>query len=201
MELWHDIKQGVKHVLWCDGLKESSTVNASKTRKRSKKKNDSESDSDEDVETVTNKKKKQYRKDEKLEEVVGELKAQHGQQYTPMQYRIWGEMIIGGLYSSKTECPSTSMFVRAGGNQPKKKSDVAEALSEVAKHVSAAFSGAVPLGRSASGTTASPAKSIDNRSKCYKKLGELNSLKSAGVLTEDEYQCEKEAIMATLKKL
>ena len=102
-----------------------------------------------------------------------------------MQYRIWGE-IIGGLYSSKTECPSTSMFVRAGGDQPKKK-------SEVAKHVSAAFSGAVPSGRSASGTTASPAKSIDNRSKCYKQLGELNSLKSAGVLTEDEYQCEKEA--------
>ena len=108
-------------------------MNTSKTRKGSKK-NGSESDSDEDVETVTNKKKKQCRKDEKLE-VVSELKALHGQQYTPMQYRIWGEMIIGGLYSSETECPSTLMFARAGGNQPKKKSDFAEALSEVAKRV------------------------------------------------------------------
>ena len=86
-EILHDIKQRVKHVLWCDhdGLKESRTVNTSKTRKRSK--NDSESDSDDVVETVANKKKKQCCKDEKLE-VVSELKALHGQQYTPMQYRI-----------------------------------------------------------------------------------------------------------------
>ena len=200
-EIWSDVKRGVKHVLWCDGLKERNTV-LSKTRKRSKKK-DSESDSDEDVvETVTNKKKKQTRKDEKLEEIVTDLKEMHGQQYTPMQYRIWGEMIVGGLYSSKNECPSTSMFSRAGGKEPpKKKSDVAEALGEVAKHVSAAFSGAIPSTRSSSGNKASPAKSIDNRSKCYKQLGELNALRSAGVLTEEEYQSEKEAIMATLKKL
>ena len=131
-----------------------------------------------------------------------ELKEMHGQQYTPMQYRIWGEMIIGGLYSSKTVSPNTSMFSRAGGKEPaKRKSDVAEALGEVAKHVSAAFSGALPSARSSSSNTASPAKSIDNRSKCYKQLGELNSLKNAGVLTEEEYQTEKEAIMGTLKKI
>ncbi len=53
------------------------------------------------------------------------------------------------------------MFSRAGGKEPsKKKSDVAEALGEVAKHVSAAFSGAMPSTRSSSGNTASPAKSI-----------------------------------------
>ena len=132
---------------------------------------------------------------------MSELKALHGQQYTPMQYRIWGEMIASGLYSRKSDCPNISMFARAGGSQPKKKSDVAEALSEVAKHVSAAFSGAVPAAKSANGDVASPAKSIDNRSKCYQQLGELNNLKSAGVLTEEEYRCEKEAIMATLKKI
>jgi hypothetical protein len=68
----------------------------------------------------------------------------------------------------------------------------------VAKHVSAAFSGAIPSTRSSSGNIASRAKTIDTRSKCYKQLSEL---KSAGVLTEEEYQSEKEAIMATLKKL
>ena len=39
------------------------------------------------------------------------------------------------------------LFVRAGGKEPKKKSeksDVAEVLGEVAKHVSAAFSGVAP---------------------------------------------------------
>lgn len=138
----------------------------------------------------------------KLEETVTELKELHGQQFTPMQYRIWGEMIIGGLYSSKTESPNTSMFSRAGGKEPpKRKSDVAVALGEVAKQVSAAFSGALPSTKSSSSSTASPAKSIDNRSKCYKQLGELNDLRNAGVLTEEEYQSEKGAIMGTLKKL
>ena len=87
-EIWNDVKRGVNHILWCDGLKESNTM-SSNTRKRSK---DSESDSDEDVvKTVTNKKKKQSRKDEKLKEIVTELKELHGQQYTPMQYHIWGK--------------------------------------------------------------------------------------------------------------
>ena len=50
-------------------------------------------------------------------------------------------MIVDGLYSTKNDCPSTSMFSRADGKEPpKRKSDVAEALGEVAKHVSAAYS-------------------------------------------------------------
>ena len=47
----------------------------------------------------------------------------------------------------------------------------------------------------------SPAKSIDNRSKCYKQLNELNGLKMAGVLSPEEFDTEKEAIMSVLKTL
>jgi hypothetical protein len=32
-----------------------------------------------------------------------------------------GRMIIGGLYSSKTDAPNTSMFSGAGGKEPKKR--------------------------------------------------------------------------------
>ena len=208
MEVWNDVKKGVKVVLWCDGLKESNSTTA-KPRKRSKKMIDSDSDSDEDAVVTSGrsaKKKKKSDNDEKLEKIVNELKELHEQQYTPMQYRIWGEMIIGGLYLSKTKAPNTSMFSRAGGKEPKKKSEVAEALDEVAKHLSSAFAGVVPSGKHASTSTsysvvASPAKSIDNRSKCYKQLGDLSELRSSGVLTEEEYLHEKEAIMITLKKL
>ena len=54
-------------------------------------------------------------------------------------------MIIGGLYSSKTDAPkfNNSMFSRAGGKEPKKKSEVAEAIGEVAKHLSSAIAGIV----------------------------------------------------------
>ena len=47
----------------------------------------------------------------------------------------------------------------------------------------------------------SPARVIDNRSKCYKQLGELRSLKDSGLLSEAEYTSERAAIMSTLKSL
>ena len=43
-----------------------------------------------------------------------------------------------------------------------------------------------------------PARIIDNRSKCYKQLGEL---KESGLLSEAEYTTERAAIMSTLKNL
>ena len=80
---------------------------------------------------------------------------------------------------------------------------MAEALGEVAKHISTAFTGVLFSAKpSSSSAVASPANSIDNRSKCYKQLGDLNELRThSGVLTEEEYHSEKEAIMITLKKL
>jgi hypothetical protein len=47
----------------------------------------------------------------------------------------------------------------------------------------------------------SPAKPIDNRSKCYKQLADLSNLKQSGLLSDAEYASEHEAIMSMLKKL
>jgi hypothetical protein len=52
------------------------------------------------------------------EETVCSLKEKHGKDYTAMQYRIWGEMVGGGLHSSLDAAPATSMFVCAGGGTP-----------------------------------------------------------------------------------
>jgi len=93
------------------------------------------------------------------------------------------------------------MFARAGGGTPNRRSDqgVAAALTRVANQISGALSPVPTSSHSTTGT--SPAKIIENRSKCYKQLSELNNLKAAGVLTEEEYQLEKEAVMTTLKTL
>ena len=93
-----------------------------------------------------------------------------------MQYRIWSEMIINGICSSLTEPPNTSMFQRAGGN-----------VKSTAKLKSSNCN--------------SPAKIADIRTKCYKQLSDLNTLKGEGILTEEEYMAEKSAIMSTLKGL
>ena len=49
--------------------------------------------------------------------------------------------------------------------------------------------------------SASPAKIIDSRSKCYKQLSELKILKGSDMLSDDEYMSERQAIMATLRSL
>jgi len=36
MEVWNDVKKGVKVILWCDGLQESNPTTA-KSRKQSRK--------------------------------------------------------------------------------------------------------------------------------------------------------------------
>ncbi len=93
------------------------------------------------------------------------------------------------------------MFARAGGGTPSRKSNqgVAAALTGVANQLSGALSPVPTSNPSTLGT--SPAKIIENRSKCYKQLSELNNLKTTGVLTEEEYQVEKDAVMTTLKTL
>ena len=47
----------------------------------------------------------------------------------------------------------------------------------------------------------SPANLIESRSKLYKLLSELQTLRSSGVLTEEEYKAEKDVIMELLKQL
>ena len=132
------------------------------------------------------------------------LKQKHEKLYTQMQYRIWGEMVVGNLHSSMEEPPVTSMFMRAGGATPKRtKSDegVREALTFISSLLSPSSSSTASQTSSSAAGAASPAKLIDNRTKCYKQLAELNNLRSTGVLNEAEYHIEKDSILATLKCL
>jgi len=112
-------------------------------------------------------------------------------------------MIVGNIHSSIDLPPNTSMFARAGvsgGSVQKKKPDsgFAESLTDFVKQLSGVLS---PTNSNHPSPGTSPAKSIESRSKCYKQLSDLNSLKMSGVITEEEYKAEKEAIMSTLKKL
>ena len=135
-----------------------------------------------------NKKRKYKLKDKKI---VADLKEKHGSTYTALQYHIWAELIDGEL-ANASEPPENSVFSRAGhgstSSSTQKKSEVAEAIAEVAKQL---FNPKPPSGQS----------SIENHSRCYSQLSELNNLKVAGVLTEEEYAAEKFVVMNALKKL
>lgn len=100
------------------------------------------------------------------------LRETHEAKFSQMQYRIWTELINSGIYTSLTEPPHSSMFKRAG-----------------------------PAATTTATSSSSPMKTVDIRSKCYHQLHELKTLKTAGVLTVEEYEHEKKAIMETLKAL
>ena len=88
-------------------------------------------------------------------------------------------MFVGGM-AKIDHAPTSTMFIRAGGvTTPSKSrsSNVTEA------------------------TGSSPAKVIDNRTKCYKQLSDLYNLFQANVFSQSEYQKERDAIVNMLQKL
>ena len=107
-------------------------------------------------------------------------------------------MHVGGYQPSLDEAPSNSMFLRAGGAAVKRTTAdiVSQAINQLAPTLSPSVT--TPISHGSSG---SPAKLIDNRSKCYKQLGELKNLMQTGLLSDEEYSREREAVMGTLKSL
>ena len=158
---------------------------------------DLDSDFDSETTSSTKKKKKQARisyEEEEVQEVVDSLKEKHGSDFTVMQYRIWGKMVVGGNHKSLDDPPNNTMFSRAGGGTPYKKNSQHSPVTQLATAITAAL---FPKHSPAVGIAGSPAKVIEGRSKLYKQLSELQNLRSIGVLLEDE----KESIMDLLKKL
>jgi len=87
--VWAAANKGQNMVLWCDGLKSDGTIQTSAGKKR--KASDSGATQSKKADTA-----------DQVQQCVENLKKQHGENYTPMQYRVWGEMIHGGIRKSAT---------------------------------------------------------------------------------------------------
>ena len=190
-EVWGNIQNDSNVTLWCDGLKVRDGA--------SKRKQAQETYSDEEESPPS----KRRREDEdRVQKIVDELKRWHGEKFTTMQYRIWAEMKKSGVHYSTSEPPITSMFTHAGTGGSTSEStkkitpDVSVALNQIASALSPK-----PASKSATVQSSSPAKLIENRTKCFKQLAELKHLKYTEILSEEEYRKEREAVMKTLKVL
>ena len=175
-DVWREMRTpNSKIQLWCDGLRSSGTTK--NTRKwRRKEQSDSESETDSQPKKHTKKKKSaQQEREERVEESLDALKKEYGADYTQMQYLIWAECIANGM-GTLDNAPNTSMFKRAGGSSKKVDTKPSNAAS------------------------LSPAKIIENRSKCYWQLSELRNLKDEGLISDEDYDHERGAIMGMLKK-
>ena len=207
-EVWKEIsKHGDKIRLWCDGLKKEDPG-------RRKRKRRSDDDEDDDFFGDHPKKSAQQEREDKIKNCLDFLKKKHGAKFSNMQYHMWAEMKCSGTYSDLENPPAHSMFKRAGTTTPsttpstKKNVDssgpeMAQALTQAASQVSAAIVAACPRPKECAQPSnfSSPAKVIENRSKCYKQLGELKNLMMQELLGEEDYEREKNAILQLLKKL
>lgn len=210
-DFWGDVRLGKKVMLWCNGLKTA----AYKKAKSNKRKPDDdfeeilqseESDQDDFPLLVqpTRKKRRNAAKEERegrVQDTIQTLKDKHSGNFTPMQIRIWAEMIVGELHSSLENPPTSTMFMRAGdGNSSKKKSDGNPSLTEAITQAATVLTSALTPPRPAAATNL-PASQIEAQSMCYKQLGELKILRDTGVLSEEEYNTEKQAVLQVLKSL
>ena len=194
MELWDSIKKENNVTLWCDGLKCSGAAPPGGKKRPT-------DDSGDNGEGKKSKKRKTLLegKEEEVESILCSLKDKLKGQYTPMQYRIWAEMLAGGVHRSYNDPPKSTMFVHAGGGVgTKKKATAANVISDAITQLSSALSPKPVSSTTSSG--GSPGKVIENRSRCYKQLAELKKLVELGVLSEAECAAERQAIMCILKK-
>ena len=104
-ELWEVLRRGANTTLWCDGMNGEASQSTALDRKRSGQ-DDKEAEKNKDK-----KKKNDESKEEEVEETIQTLQDKHGKEFTPMQYRIWAEMHVGGYQPSLDEAPSNSMFL------------------------------------------------------------------------------------------
>ena len=188
-EVWRDfLKKGEKMKLWCDGLRVS--------RKRSR------TDDDEELPKAKKKTNAEERAD-KYQEYFDSLKERYKNKYSEMQYRMWTEMLLNGMHRDGMEKPpKSSLFKRAGPDcSPVKKDSTGQAatqaaLSQVSAALVACNSKSSPLS-----STSPASKIIENRSKCYKQISELQNLKMQGFLADEEFERERSAIMDILTGL
>ena len=201
LEMWSDIRKQRSCTLWCDGLVEFGSKYSKSNIKR---KHASDDESEEEL-PRSRKKKKKAANEDRVQEVVDNLRSKHGSKFTTLQLRIWAELISSGLCTSTDEPPSNNLNVSTSWRRifwQDHGESVAQAFAEAASAITSALTGTTKSAPPTPSTsTSSPAKLIDSRSKLYKQLTELQNLKSAGILTETEYATEKETIMDLLKQL
>ena len=99
-----DLMRGGKLTLWCMGK--------SKQTKHGKRSRDKSGDTEDEVEIVRTKKKKSASEERvaRVNEIKGQLRDQHGSNYSGVQYTMWAEMIVAGSHESIEDPPQCPLF-------------------------------------------------------------------------------------------
>lgn len=111
-ELRSELQPGTKVTLQCDELK--SAVTTGKRKQVSDNYSDEDKSSGSSKRPPAKKKSSQEDREEKILNVMEDLKKKHKSKYKPLQLRIWSEMFVGGIHHSLDDEPDCSMFTNCG---------------------------------------------------------------------------------------
>ncbi len=202
------LKRSEKFTLWCIG---KSQERASKKRTVSDKhtpdrESPSDVDADDEIPDSSAKKRKLNPREERgirVNELKNKLSQEHGSKYSAVQYRLWAEMIVGGVHEGLTEAPSAPMFGTKRPCGQSGQSELTEALTGMANTIATALSPTSNQRGSSTASTscASPNKTSDLRSKYIRQLKELVELHKIGALSDEEYQEQRHAVVGLLRQL
>ncbi len=179
--------------LWCDG-----------------KEVEDDAESDEDRTTTRKKQKKESRGPsrraetaEELEDVFQKLKDKHGKDYSRPQLRLWARMIVTKTHDDLNVPPKVPMITGVTQRQPCKESltdvfrSAASAIADVWSPRADRTVASTPPQR----VTCSPSKTVDIRMKNIEQLRSLQRLREDGILTEEEFQTQKQIVLQSLNTL
>ena len=131
------MKHNEKFTLWCVGLSHDKATKKNKhQRETDSPDHDPELETERCAQPSSAKKKKLSSKEERetrVSELKKDLSQRHGPKYSGVQYRLWAEMIVGGMHESLTEAPSAPMFgAKRPCRQSSQNSELSEALTGMA---------------------------------------------------------------------
>lgn len=198
-----------KLMLWCDGRKNVLESGPStNSRKRSNA-------------TEPPPSKRQQIEDE-VQEIFSQLKDKHGSKYSVPQLRLWARMVASKNHESLDNPPDIPVF-SGPGDLPKKKTSLTDAITGAAMTLANAVRSpditctqnnnqAVIVSPSSSPTRAtsknqaenvgiSPGRVSELRMKKLHELRELQSLLEQNILTQQEFQEQKQLVLDSLRKL
>ena len=180
-------KHGGKLTLWCTGVGPKSQAPGQKRPWTGPGACSEES-------MAIKKKKKQSfteEREERMTEIIANLRERHGSKYSTLQYRLWAEMFINDTHKTLDTAPPYPLFGEEKRPHVSSSSgQLNEALTGLANSIAVALMPNQLQQSAHSSTTASPTKTAQLRSKYMEQLKDLK-LRDLSAWTPEEYEDER----------
>jgi len=197
--------------LWCDGRKADEEDDCNETLRNPKRKKTSEP-------PLT----RREEEESQIDDLVAELREKNTtHELSEPQYRLWARMIMSGVHTSKEIPPQIPMITEVSGKRRKKSLEqdemivgTAAAIVKAVNNVSNTQVVHSPPSQSSSPMAyqqglsgdvgpvgVSPGKAVDIRGKSLNQLSTLKQLFEEGILSQDEFDEQKQIILHGLRKL